>query len=309
MSSSISQVKKDLIFSKFDDIPISTRTFTAMTNLTIDLDKLFNFLPITDYIILPKKRGRKKKEPINDPNKNIKYGSIVTLKFKNNLRGVDFKKKSTSKKPKKKWFRNSFTVIIVLDKRINFKICNNGTFQMTGCKSSKHAQECVQYIWNYIKNEKDNIYTFSRGDTLESLFIPAMRNIDFDLGFKIDRIKLARYMMEKTDFHSFLEPEYTGVNIKKLVPSGKILSVYITKMVFKDEKWVVSKVLYQEYLDLLSDKDKKDKINKERYNTFLVFHSGKAIFSGCTSELMEETYNDFINIIKDAYEYIEERLD
>ena len=44
-----------LKFPEFDDIKVSTKTFTATTNLTINLEKVFEFLPITDYIIVAKK--------------------------------------------------------------------------------------------------------------------------------------------------------------------------------------------------------------------------------------------------------------
>jgi hypothetical protein len=37
---------KQLVFPEFDDIKVSTKTFIAMTNLIIDLKKLFEFLPI-----------------------------------------------------------------------------------------------------------------------------------------------------------------------------------------------------------------------------------------------------------------------
>ena len=43
----------------FEDISVSTKTFTAMTNLTIDLEKLFHAIPVVPYVIIPKKRGTK----------------------------------------------------------------------------------------------------------------------------------------------------------------------------------------------------------------------------------------------------------
>lgn len=43
-----------------------------------------------------------------------------------------------------------------------------------------------------------------------------MRNIDFSVGFIIDREKLNKYMVTQKDFHCLLETSfgYTGVNIK-----------------------------------------------------------------------------------------------
>ena len=73
------------------DIPVSTKTFIVMTNVTLDLRKLYDFLPLTDYTVVPKKRGRKKKLTFVDPNKHVENGSIVTMKFENKFKGVDLK--------------------------------------------------------------------------------------------------------------------------------------------------------------------------------------------------------------------------
>jgi TATA-box binding protein (TBP) (component of TFIID and TFIIIB) len=305
---------KILTFPDFDNIKVSTRTFIVMTNLTIDLLKLFDFLNVTEYTIIPKKRGRKKKIPTTDPNKSIANGSIITLKYENRLKGVDLKQKKSQSQIKKKqgkYFRNSFTVVIILDgKPINFKICKNGMFQITGCKIEKHADECIKELWSLIKTEENNIYTFNSSNHLEALFIPAMRNIDFSIGFNVDREKLARYMSTQTEFHSLLETSfgYTGVNIK--IPlENDISKLEIKKITYKDDTWIETNTTYEEYLHKLSDKDQQKKLNKERWNTFLVFHSGRCIMSGITSEFMRESYYYFLKIIKTCHKQIEEKLD
>ena len=300
---------KKLSFHDFDDIKVSTKTFIAKTNLNMNLNKLFTFLPITDYTVIPKKRGRKKKIDIIDPNININSGSIVTLKYENNLRGVDLKQKKKNKK-NSKWFRNSFTVVIIMDnKPINFKICQNGMFQITGCKLDEHAENCIRYIWKFIKDEKD-LYTFERGEILETLLIPAMRNIDFSVGFNIDREKLAHYISTQTEFHSLLETSfgYTGVNIKFPIENN-ISDMKIKKIFYQNEKWEEEMTTYAEYLKFLPEKELNKKLNKDRYNTFLVFHSGKIIMSGACSDFMIKSYYYFIEIIKKAHPLIEERLD
>ena len=300
----------NLVFPEFDDIKVSTKTFISMTNLSLDLQKLFHFLPVTDYVVVPKRRGRKKKVDKIDPNQGIIPGSIITLKFEDKLRGVDLKKKkhTTTTSKRGKWFRNSFTVVIVLeDKAINFKVCQNGMFQITGCKTDAHAEVCVKYIWEQIKDEPE-LYTFSRGDSLETIFVPAMRNIDFSLGFLVDREKLARYMSVQTEFHSLLETSfgYTGVNIKIPVMEN-IVDMAIKRITYKGE-WIEEMTTYQDYLSLLSLKDQDKKINKERYNTFLVFHSGKVIMSSICASFARDTYYYFLTIIRTCYDQIEERL-
>jgi hypothetical protein len=299
-----------LNFPKFSDIPVSTKTYTATTNLTIDIKRLFASLPTTPYVVIPKKRGRKKKGLQPNPNKDIPPGSIVTIKCEGEIRGVELNPKKKKDGQKKKWFRNSITVVIILDKPINFKVCRNGTFQMTGCKKHEHAELCVKYLWNYIREHKD-LYTFTRGaPNLEVLFIPSMRNVDFSLGFLVDRGKLNKYMSNLDEFHCLLETSfgYTGVNIK--IPLAEDISTMeIKKLTSSGEDWKEKRTTYQEYLDLLGEKERAAKLKANRYNTFLVFHSGNVIHSGLTKKFMEPVYNYFTGLIREGYDQIEERLD
>jgi hypothetical protein len=318
-----------LKFPEFDDIKVSTKTFVVKTNLFLNLKKLFDYLPITEYTVIPKKRGRKKKIGNSENNITVESGSIVTMKYENKIRGIELKQKKSqnSKKKKSKWFRNSFTIVMIIDnKPINFKICQNGVFQITGCKFDEHAEKCIKYIWLYIKHLQNIIYSFSEGENFESLFVPAMRNIDFSVGFVVDREKLSRYMSIQTEFHSLLETSfgYTGVNIK--IPIDYDISkmeikkiMYTNNKLDKDDNneknidinkdWKEIDTYYQEYLDKLSDKEKNKKLNKERYNTFLIFHSGKTIMSSINAAFARDSYYYFIKIIKTAYDLIEERLD
>jgi hypothetical protein len=101
---------------------------------------------------------------------------------------------------------------------------------------------------------------------------------------------------------------YTGVNIK--IPLNKdIKTMEIKKFTFKGDNIIESFMKYSDYLKLLPEKDQQKKIKKERYNTFLVFHSGRTIYSGLSALFMRDSYYYFLEIIKASYEIIEERLD
>ena len=304
-------VDKPLVFPDFEDIKVSTKTFISMTNLTLDLKKIYEYLPITEYIVVPKKRGRKKKVEVVEQNKDIKHGAIVTIKCENKMRGVDLKqKKSQARKKKSKWFRNSITIVIILnDKPVNFKISMNGMFQLTGIKLDSQAEDCVKVLWDHIKDHENNLYKFSRGKHLEAMFIPAMRNIDFSLGFLIDREKLARYMSVQTEFHSLLETSfgYTGVNVKIPIQID-IKNMEIKKLVYKDV-WIEEMTIYAEYMRYISEKEQAKKLNKERYNTFLVFHSGRTILSSMNAKYARDSYYYFLEIIRTCHKEIEEKLD
>jgi len=295
---------------QFENISVSTKTFIVMTNLNIDIQKLFDFLPITEYVLVQKKRGRKKKVSTIDPNRNIPNGSIITIDLANKVRGILLKKKKKKEGKSTDYFRNSVTVVMIIDgKRINFKISRNGKFQMTGCKQDEHAENCIKYIWEYIKDEKD-IYKLD-GENFKAMFIPAMRNIDFNLGFTLDREKIDEYFNTNTDYHSLLETSigYTGVNIK--IPIKKpITELKIKSLTYKNKNWTTPKyVSYDTYLNTLKPKEREKKIQKERYNTFLVFHSGKVIMSSLCEDFARDTYYEFIDIIKKNYKKFQEKLD
>ena len=297
-------------YADFDDIVVSTKTFIVKTNLVIDLKKLFDFIPVTDYVMLPKKRGRKKKVNFEESNKDVVNGSIITMKYENQIKGVDLKIRK-SKKKKSKWFRNSFTVVIVIDfKPVNFKICQNGMFQITGAKFDSQAEDCIKFIWSIIKDENQTIYNFSKGSQLEAIFIPAMRNIDFSLGFHVDREKLTKYMNSQTEFHSLLETSfgYTGVNIKFPIKED-IRDMRLKKITFRESGAEESYMTYGDYLVELPEKEQIKKLKKNRYTTFLVFHSGKVIVSSITAELTKPAYNYFHDIIRRCRHEIEEKLD
>lgn len=300
---------KNLQFPDFRDIKVSTKTFTVNTNLIIDLHKLFDVLPVTEYTLIPKKRGRKKKIEVVDPNKDIAYGSIITVKDQHRIKGVDLNPPKKSKVTKKKWFRNSITVVIILDKRINFKICKNGTFQMTGCKTSEHPELCVKLVWEYIRHHPD-IYEYTRGTHLEALVVPSMRNVDFSLGFIVDREKLVNFISEQTKYNWYLEisNKYTGVNTK--IPLQKdITALKISKIQYLNSEWMQDEVTYQEYLDILSLKDRLAKLREPKFTSFLIFHSGRVIVSGLTEDYTEHNYRYFTSIMRDIFDTIEERLD
>ena len=305
-----------LNFPLFENIKVSTKTYTSNTNLNINMDKLYKeikkiYCSSEENIksIIPGLDKINKIKKISD-DLPIPYGSIIRCKWRDEEVCV-FEPQNLKTVGKKKWFRNSMTIVLFLDKKINFKICKNGTFQFTGCKSFSHPENCIKTIWNIIKDKK-KIYVYNRGNELNAYIIPAMRNIDFSLGFFVDREKLASYINSITSYNCMLETSfgYTGVNIK--VPyHKKITELIIKKISYPAEgetDWQLLKICYSDYLNILSKKEIDKKMNSARYNTFLVFHSGRCILSGLNSFFMKDAYLYFIGIIEKCKNEIEEKL-
>ena len=287
----------------FENYIPSTKTFVVNTNLVINIEDLFykQLLPITPYVVIKKKRGRKKKIAEEDPNKGIKCGSIIRFQFMKENQGVMLK---TKEKPG--FFRNSVTIVIYIeDKLINFKLSRNGKFQLTGCKNDGQAEKCVLYIWKYIKLHP-HVYSFSDGLHLRAIFNPVMHNIDFSLGFQVNRENLDNYINMYTPHTSLLETTlgYTGVNIKLLVTTPyKDLNIKCKEYIGETSRTTL--MTFEDFLI----KYKKKNLKKPIYNTFLVFQSGKVIMSGKVGLFMSPGYYEFIKIIEQCRDHIKEEID
>ena len=312
--SEITDEKKSICqYTNFSEIEISTMTIIGVTNWNLNIEKLFENLNTTEYIVIPKKRGRKKKEFKEDPNKHVKEGDIITLKYKDKIKGVDLKNKKNNTSSKKGYFRNSITVVMYAGgKLINFKISKNGKFQITGCKTDHHAELCTRYIWDYIQSSRDSIQicNIKKNETPTITFLIMMTNIDFNIGFNVNREALDDFINTKTSYNSILETSfgYTGVNIKIPLDKTRGEPCHKRLTLVGGKEWVRDQVEGEEYLLSLAPKDYKKEISKNRYNTFLVFHSGNVILSSKHKYYMKNVYDDFIKIVDDSRHIIQERV-
>lgn len=303
--------KVKAVMPDFDKIQVSTHTVIAKTNATYDTQRLFSSLPVTPYVVIPKKRGRKKVIQTVDPNKDVPTGSIITLKFTDQLRGVNLK--PNKKKSSGKYFRNALSIVMkVKDKLLNFKLSKNGKIQMTGVKTKAHAIQCARHLWEHIININDHTLYNLAQDTLKITFKVVMTNIDFSVGFLVDRNAIDEYFNINTEYNSLLETSfgYTGVNIKFPINGNPYnnTSLFMLETKLDKIKWQEKEIKYSEYFEELSKADKK-KENNQRYNTFLVFHSGNVIMSGPMRSNMKDVYYSFLDLIKNSKDYIEENLD
>ena len=83
----------------------------------------------------------------------------------------------------------------------------------------------------------------------------------------------------------------------------------LKKITFFNDGIKESNLFYGEYISRLTEKEQQKKISKDRYTTFLVFHSGKVIVSGMTADIMRPGYEYFLKIIEKCKNEIEEILE
>lgn len=272
-----------------DNIKVSTKTIIGTSNLQIDIQKIFLNYPLGN-------------DTLGDYNVNIQ-----TIYYGSERRGVPI----NEKKKKKKSFRNAVNLIAYVNthKKINFKVSKNGKFQLTGCKSEENAIELVSYFINKLFKSCPNAVTILKGIGIKVYFQTVMTNVDFSIGYFINRQKLDELMNKETSHYSLLETScgYTRVNIKFLLESKwweLPIPIIICKDINKDIfEWQRYYEPFNEIVEIPIEKKQKKK-----YNTFLVFHSGNIIMSGMMKETMEKQYEIFINLLKKWRPEIEEKI-
>ncbi len=266
----------------FKDIPVSTQTFTVKTNMffTVDFEQLFNKMNLDEF--------------------------IISIKYKTQIKG-EFKKKKTKKKTNsKKNFLNCITVVVLFDKKINVKVFKNGVFQLTGCKNLHHAKQSIYYILQHISKCVNDSCVVEGDDSGDSgclsdvicYFKSAMRNIDFELGYKINREILAQQLDLNTNIN--IPPIIcTNMGVKIKLPINlKTLPVY--KMYFKDYP-SHTEIEYIDCFDYLFGKKILDEDRDQKMNKFVsvsIFQNGKVTFSCADMIYQEQYFNWFMDIMK-----------
>lgn len=282
----------------FADIPVSTQTFTVRSNIEhIELQNFYELLQPTNVF--------DKVDGSTDQNDKIEKqgGSIVCIKYKTLYKGENcvakVKKRKTAEiknNPTKKNFLNCVTLIISIEKRINVKIFKNGVFQLTGCKNISNVKKCLHTILTELLRVP-SCFKFNSTDTNFVIYIKsAMRNIDFDLGFKINRTSLATYLFENTNYNV---PPLTTTNmgVKIKIPLENIEDLPITKITYpsRDEEIISFKNCFSVIEP--DSKKLKDKLTN-KFISISIFQNGKVLMSGIDETFQKKYYIWLVNLLQ-----------
>jgi hypothetical protein len=302
----------------FSALSYSTKTIIAVTNMKINLDLFYQYMPIISYAFPKKKRGRKKEgeTPVVGVNALdfFPVGTVIALKNKKTIRGELPKKRQSAAGT---FFRNSVTIQMKIDERnkfVNGKVCANGKFQITGCSHEKYAYEFIHYLYEAMRQTSamigEEIMTITKNSIFRSEFPTAiinvvMKNINFKIGFQINRERLDAHIRSETDYYSlFLSDLHTCVNIK--MKAEKHAEEKLDMVVMKGRgQFEMQQIDFSVY-SLHYDHNKKN--DKDKYHTFLVFYSGSVILSSSGPET-ELVYNRFMDIIERHRPELEEKGD
>lgn len=259
-----------------EDKLVTTRTIIAQVNLEFDIERVFNNLPL--YYNIP------------DHNNC----AIVTIYHKDKIKGqTNFLEKKKSKTS----FRNAVNIIIKINSKfINLKLSKKGNFQITGCKDRKECFSAVQYLIELLLITcKECIVTCPKEVSI--YFYTVMTNFVFNTGFEIDRKKLSDIINQDNNFYNLFETNfgYTGMNVK-LPLENSMLPTEIPFYSYNIEKkqWNIGTCPFNK------------PSSKKKFNTFLIFHSGKIIMSGMCESTMQRHYTFFRNFIEEHVDEIKE---
>ena len=149
---------------------------------------------------------------LNDNILYIEHGSHVS-------KGVNNKKFSKKKSENRKYFYNQVTIHLFnslkANKRVNVKVFNNGTIQMTGINSDQIGQTTVQTLIGEFNQLSSSSEIFEK-EIIESVgsLETVLINSDFDIHNEINRESLHRLIILNGYMSSFEPCTYPGVNIK-----------------------------------------------------------------------------------------------
>lgn len=298
---------------QFENLKISTSTIVCYTNMIFDIKKLYDKLNV--YTVPDGYETLRKSKLPNIKKIYAPYGEIISVRRGNQFRGLVTKDVSN----KKKFFLNQLTCIISLntgddesemkeikrgDKANNINIFIFKTsIKIAGCKNDQIGENVIKEVWERHISKLTDCYTIVDDEPPNFTFETVMTNVDFLLGFKIDREILNNIMNSEkyknvVELSKFESTSSTSVIIyfHTTVP----IDYYYNKIVWHDE----NKTFKREKVKNISYRVKK---NKKKHTTFLVFQSSKITVSARFFPRLKEDYEKFLKIINENKSSIEEK--
>lgn len=274
-------------FKYYDDIPVSTYTFVARSNI------YFNVNMINEAV-----------DTSSLPNhiKTIKYSPDVSKKTIHTIK-VTYKGEVDTRRTKTPNFLHACTIRYALpEKDVTVKICNTGTMHITGCKSMDQCYRTIfgmyKIIWAacpkaiYMKNNEFKV-VFDI-DTV-------MRNVHFDVGFKINRERFARFFEQHDGFGyviTYDDQFMTGLNIKEpLIETTDVIQELSIMCAPRDMSEQCDGLPDDLSSYSVEEKEVVVKYKDDKMITFILFYSGKVRMSSCNIKRSRASYLRFIELV------------
>ncbi len=322
----------------------STKTIIVFTNIIINIEKFFNFMPVYDLAIECKNNRKKRLKDlwhIEDIVDDIPNESIICMKWNNKTRGLVLKTASVvrnfnkNKKKRDKYFLNSVTTNMIfkykqksgeiVNKLINIKITKTGRFQLTGCKDDDLAVRAVQFLLFMKKSQEwtgEELFTLN--DKIQNMKVENSLDEVKENGQNNEKnvYMILQTVMKNRNVHvgmninresldRIINDNYADyISIFDGTTSGAGVNIKIL-VDENDEEDLTLIGLTQDGKEISRRVLKKDeftqtKSKKSSYHTFLCFKSGSCIHSG-KGKHMTATFNKFLELLQEHREEIEDK--
>lgn len=210
-------------------------------------------------------------------------------------------------------FLNQLTAVLSIGKQplLNIMMFKDN-LKIAGCKNIDDAVEAVMVLWqDYIVGMSDAWRLKKGAKDPRFVFEVVMRNVDFKLGFPIERPAL-NYLMNGETFRDkifmsqYESTGHTNVNIKMF--SRKPKDFRYDCLVIPLDKARKPHFIKLTDIPYKSAKKKEKETTVEKYITFIVFSSSEIILSGRYDRNMKEMYEFFVQTVFKNRTSIEEKL-
>lgn len=320
----------------------STKTIIVFTNIIINIEKFFSFMPVYDLAIECKNNRKKRLKDlwhIEDIVDDIPSESIICMKWNNKTRGLVLKTASVvrnfnkNKKKRDKYFLNSVTTNMIfkykqksgdiINKLINIKITKTGRFQITGCKDDDLAIRAVQFLLIMKKaQEWTGEELFTLGDKIQNMKIenalgqPQGENQEKNVYMILQTVMKNRNVhvgmnINRESLDRVINDNYSDyISIFDGTTSGAGVNIKILVEENDEEDLILigltqhGKEIERRVLEKNDFMQAKSK--KSSYHTFLCFKSGSCIHSG-KGKQMTKTFNNFLELLQEHREEIEDK--
>lgn len=285
----------------FDQLKTSTKTIMVYSNLTFDLFNILYTFPIAPVKIV--KSGAGKSTVVT------RYGGVFSLQRGNETRGVNTRKGSGKSKKKQskaiEHFLNQVSIQMSLGNHNVHMMVFSDNVKIAGCRSNEDAITAISiFFTNYLSpiSKEKPCFKVKEGHSKPLfLFDSVMKNVDFSLGFDLDRQKVNNlFNREDSKEYVFLSQfestEQKSVNMK----------MYSSKP--EDFRYT----LYSPLDDTLEEVDNNpfhEDTKEQLYDSFLIFSSSKVILSGKYDKNMERSFRHFVNKIMENKDYVMEKIE
>lgn len=203
-------------------------------------------------------------------------------------------------------FLNEVTIVLSIGRTplINVMLFKDN-LKMAGCKEETDAAESILIFFQDHFNKIPNSYRLKDGEVCPKfVFEDVMRNVDFRLGFPINR-KALNSLMNSPKYSDIVHMSLyettgnTNVNIK----------INTKPSLMKYDCLVIPKNYPPYYIKIKTNKYKtKKKKQKKSYDTLIAFSSSEVILTGKDPINMRRSYEFFIKLAFKHRKKIEEKI-